>query len=93
MSTVQYIYYTQVSDEHTGSDVNSDVSTIYKAYRADGRITQDVEYSTPNANGVITNTLTFQDQATYNTWYAEIDAIDTTPPSGVSYIGAPVEPS
>lgn len=93
MSTVTYTYQSTIAADHTGREGNSAVSAIYDAYRADGRITQAIEKSAPDANNVITNTITFLNQATYDAWYAEIDAIDTTPPSGMSYVGTPVEPT
>ena len=63
---------------------NAEVAEIYNRYEANSKITDSL---LTEADGVYTLVITFDSVTSYNEWYAEIDAIDTTEPSGVSYIG------
>lgn len=63
---------------------NAEVAEIYNRYEANSKITDSL---LTEADGVYTQVITFDSVTSYNEWYAEIDAIDTTEPSGVSYIG------
>lgn len=69
------------------ANANSTTAEIFNRYEADGKITN----STITENGgTYTQVITFDTLTSYNEWYAEIDAIDTTPPAGVTYVGAGV---
>lgn len=78
--TLQYTT-TNSSIEANG---NAEVSEIYNRYYANSKI---IDSTLTEADGVYTQIITFDSVTSYNEWYAEIDAIDTTEPSGVSYIG------
>ena len=67
------------------------VNEIYDRYRANGKITMSIEKVT-DSDGVTTNTITFIDKAAYDEWYAEIDVINTDPPTDVTYVETPIEP-
>lgn len=75
----------------TNSDVqvsgNAEVLEIYNRYKDSGKITDSV---VTESEGVYTQVISFNSATSYNEWYAEIDAIDTTEPSGVTYIGSGV---
>ena len=75
----------------TNSDVqvsgNAEVAEIYNRYKDSGKITNS---ELQEADGVHTQVISFDSVTSYNEWYAEIDAIDTTEPSGVTYIGSGV---
>ena len=66
---------------------NAAVSEIYNRYSANSKI---IDSTFTEADGVHTQVITFNNITSYNEWYAEIDAIDTKEPSGVSYIGSGV---
>jgi hypothetical protein len=66
---------------------NAEVSEIYNRYCANNKI---VSSTLTEADGVHTQVIAFDSVTSYNEWYAEIDAIDTTEPSGVSYVGSGV---
>jgi len=78
--TLQYST-TNLNIEDNG---NTEVSEIYNRYLIDGKITNS---AFTEADGIYTQVITFDNATSYNEWYAEIDAIDTTEPSGVSYVG------
>lgn len=84
---VKYVFTTQLSDGWDGTYANDAVRAIYQAYIGDGRITQPVDI-VETGDGRHENTMTFRDRAAYDAWYAEIDAIDTSPPVGMSYVGS-----
>lgn len=81
--TLQYTN-TNVTPEVNG---NNEVLEIYNRYKTDGKI---IDSSLTESGGTYTQVITFDTLASYNEWYAEIDAIDTTPPAGVTYIGTGV---
>jgi hypothetical protein len=81
--TLQYT----TTNSNTKANGNAEVSEIYSRYFANGKITGS---SFTEADGVHTQVITFDTVTSYNEWYAEIDAIDTTEPSGVSYVGSGV---
>lgn len=89
--TVQYIYKTVIDQNHVGREGNSAVNEIYDRYRANGKITMAIEKVT-DSDGVTTNTIAFIDKAAYDEWYAEIDVINTDPPTDVTYVETPIEP-
>jgi hypothetical protein len=64
--------------------VNDATTDIFNRYVTDGKITDS---TITESSGTYTQVLTFDTVTSYNEWYAEIDAIDTTPPSGMTYIG------
>ena len=67
-----------LSDGWDGTYANDAVRAIYEAYIGDGRITQPVDII-EIGDGRHENRMTFRDRAAYDAWYAEIDAIDTSP--------------
>ena len=81
--TLQYTN-TNVTSEVNGND---EVSEIYNRYKTNGKITGS---ELIESGGTYTQVITFDTFASYNEWYTEIDAIDTTPPAGVTYIGTGV---
>lgn len=81
--TLQYTT-TQADTEANG---NTAVSQIFDSYQSQGKITGS---NFTESDGVHTHVISFLDSAAYNEWYAEIDAIDTTEPTGVTYIGSGV---
>jgi len=68
-------------------NANTAVSEIFERYLSDGKITGS---AFTEDGGTHTHVITFDTLTSYNEWYAEIDAIDTTPPTGVTYIGSGV---
>lgn len=78
--TLQYTN-TNVTPEVNGND---EVLEIYNRYKTNGKITDS---TFTESGGTYTQVITFDNVTSYNEWYAEIDAIDTTPPSGVTYVG------
>lgn len=87
--TVTYTYKYSTDDTWTGEESNSEVVSIYNNYKSQDKILGI--YKTTQ-NGVTTCTVSFADSDAYTEWFAEIDAIDTTPPTGVTYVGDPIEP-
>ena len=84
MPTYTLKYTKTTEDQGSG---NTQVTEIFRRYRNDNKITSSVE---TESDGIHTQVITFADQASYDEWYAEIDAIDTTPPTGVTYVGSGV---
>ena len=79
------IRYTKTDDSMKSG--NPAASAIFNRYKDESKITSSVE---TESDGIHTQVITFADQASYDEWYAEIDAIDTTPPTGVTYVGSGV---
>lgn len=63
------------------------VKEIFDRYRNNGKI---ISSECTESNGTYTQVISFDNVTSYNEWYAEIDAVDTTPPAGVTYLGAGV---
>ena len=84
MPTYTLKYTKTTEDQGSG---NTQVTEIFRRYRNDNKIISSTE---DTSNGVTTQVITFADQASYDEWYAEIDAIDTTPPTGVTFVGTGV---
>jgi len=78
--TLQYT----TTNSNVKASGNAEVAEIYNRYEANSKITDSL---LTEADSVHTQVITFDSVTSYNEWYAEIDAIDTTEPSGVSYIG------
>lgn len=66
---------------------NGTVTEIFTRYKTNGKITGS---SLTETGGTYTQVISFLNVEAYNEWYAEIDAIDTTEPSGVTYVGVGV---
>ncbi len=81
--TLQY----STTNSNVKANGNAEVSEVYSRYLANSKITGS---SFTETDGVHTQIITFDTVTSYNEWYAEIDAIDTTEPSGVSYVGSGV---
>lgn len=81
--TLQYT----TTNSNVKASGNAEVAEIYNRYEANSKI---IDSLLTEADGVHTQVITFDSVTSYNEWYAEIDAIDTTEPSGVSYIGSGV---
>ena len=80
---VLYQYTKRVLEGHEGTDVNSDVLEIFNRYFDQGKIVEVVE----TEDGDLTHTsIEFLDSDSYTAWFAEIDAIDTTPPATIEYV-------
>lgn len=87
--SVQYSFTITYSNNHVGRKSNPTVKEIFRRYVDNGKILGISEDSSgPNQ---LLCTMNFLDSAAYTEWYNEIDSVDTTPPSTITY-GAPTEP-
>jgi hypothetical protein len=89
--TVKYTVSEDLSeaDDFLGPGANKTdvVQEINNRYKATGKI---VSSDCTESNGTYIQMISFDTTASYNEWYAEIDAVDTTPPAGVTYVGTGV---
>ena len=81
--------YTADDDANFEENANDTVSEIYVRYFNAGKITGST-ISDPDESGNRTQVISFNSVSSYNEWYAEIDAVDTTPPSNITYVGSGV---
>ena len=81
------LQYTTNTPDIADDNGNTAVQEIFTRYSAEGKITGS-DSTLDQSNDVYTQVISFLNVEAYNEWYAEIDAIDTTEPSGVTYIGS-----